>query len=415
MHKNEIKKNYEHYSKKYNRYFEDREISSPLEYLGASIQYNGSQLLTLEQFSYIMNFILNIMLQKIEARSIDSKMLIINAYDVKMEISFPDGIYFKQDKSRPILTLEKQGPLIRRLEYGSIHQNYILISINKMKLVFEGFLTFEKSFQAFFVQLDDPWNDYRSYYNSPIAGSLLFEISNNSFKTTLLSPLPLEDMEFPFPPVQSRLLKLSNNKLEMYEDYSSRILSIIKLCTRLSNAIINHVNSIPYLKDKRKVLKNAAYETTIYARINYFLQSLFHSISDKHHGSILIFGYKDKELKHISPGYIQMNIPFGRYFRELSQDFNKIMTMDEEKAEFDPLFLKLMTTINTIIGLSLLDGAIIFDDHMDVIAAGAILDVNVKDVDLEKGARHKSGKAFAEKTNTFAVVISQDGPISFYP
>ena len=52
---------------------------------------------------------------------------------------------------------------------------------------------------------------------------------------------------------------------------------------------------------------------------------------------------------------------------------------------------------------------------MNVIAAGAILDVEVENVALEKGARHKSGKAFAERTSTIAVVISQDGPISFYP
>ena len=67
---------------------------------------------------------------------------------------------------------------------------------------------------------------------------------------------------------------------------------------------------------------------------------------------------------------------------------------------------------NAIISLSKTDGAMIFDDSLNLISAGTFLKVEKNVIGLG-GARRKSAESFvSQQKDTLAIVISQDGTIS---
>ena len=70
---------------------------------------------------------------------------------------------------------------------------------------------------------------------------------------------------------------------------------------------------------------------------------------------------------------------------------------------------------NAIVSLSKTDGAMIFDQNLNLVLAGAFLKTK-SSASLSGGARRKSAEGFIkDNRGTIAIVISQDGSITILP
>lgn len=126
-------------------------------------------------------------------------------------------------------------------------------------------------------------------------------------------------------------------------------------------------------------------------------------ISEKRHGSILIFGY-DEEMNNealFHPGAIELEVPFLTFIQKYD------IKNKSEIFEIISMFKEL------IINLSNTDGALIFNKNLDLKAAGVFLKVEESSIGAG-GARKKSAEEFVKKIRKMGISISQDGPITFY-
>jgi len=143
------------------------------------------------------------------------------------------------------------------------------------------------------------------------------------------------------------------------------------------------------------------------------LKRILIKMSEAKHGTTLIFGFKGnpKDKNLFQPGAIELKIPYGSNLLEL--EFPRAIVSDDSKDK------KLIELINiyekAIISLSKTDGAMIFNQNLDLILAGAFLKTK-SSASLTGGARRKSAEGFIrDNPDTIAIVISQDGSITLLP
>lgn len=112
--------------------------------------------------------------------------------------------------------------------------------------------------------------------------------------------------------------------------------------------------------------------------------------------------------KLVGSGYIKLNIPFGKRFLRHFENGIRDEYVLKESGE-----VKIGLYTSAIITLSLIDGALIFDKELNLIAAGAILNVETDQISGNFGSRHKAGFAFCNQARTTVVcIISQDGTVT---
>ncbi|RJQ79197.1 MAG: hypothetical protein C4519_11160 [Desulfobacteraceae bacterium] len=148
-------------------------------------------------------------------------------------------------------------------------------------------------------------------------------------------------------------------------------------------------------------------------------------IVDFQHGGTLIFGIPSGELDAFifQHGAIKCNLSIGSTILRtikvdtlipVSYPSNGEETVLDRNLALLPMLVKALE--NGIADLSKTDGAVIFDDSLTVIAAGAFLKVT-RTASTVGGARVKSAESFVDANpDTFAIVISQDGMVrSIFP
>ncbi len=133
------------------------------------------------------------------------------------------------------------------------------------------------------------------------------------------------------------------------------------------------------------------------------LKNIVKRISNERHGSTLIFCY-DREIEieeYIHPGAIEIEVPLGTILdthKNLIKNTNQLL---KKYNDFEDLIVSLSNT----------DGALIFNDKIELIRSGVIFKVDIQ-TQGPGGSRHKSAEAFIKATNSCGFVISQDGRIT---
>ena len=138
------------------------------------------------------------------------------------------------------------------------------------------------------------------------------------------------------------------------------------------------------------------------------LTNIILRISETHHGSTIIFGFKGdiKNEEIFQPDAIELNIPYG----------DSLLKYARNKKEDQEILRIVVSYENAIVSLSKTDGAIIFDSNLNLVSVGTFFKVKTSATTLSSmgGARLKSAECFIENNiDTIAFVISQDGTIHF--
>ena len=107
-----------------------------------------------------------------------------------------------------------------------------------------------------------------------------------------------------------------------------------------------------------------------------------------------------------------MEIPYGSTLLKLTELDNPNSFFSEENQE---IFNCIEMYENAIVSLSKTDGAMIFNQKLDLILVGAFLKTK-SSASLSGGARRKSAEGFIiDNKGTMAIVISQDGTVTYLP
>jgi DNA integrity scanning protein DisA with diadenylate cyclase activity len=144
------------------------------------------------------------------------------------------------------------------------------------------------------------------------------------------------------------------------------------------------------------------------------LRNIFKKISEARHGTIMIFNFKgnsnDPSLFH--PGFIKVKLPYGTKLLELLEFDDPIKLLKKEKLE---LFDNIRKYEEAIVSLSFTDGAMVFDQNLDLIMTGAFLKIDSSS-SSPGGARRKSAEGFIiDNKETLGLVFSQDGTVTLLP
>ena len=107
-----------------------------------------------------------------------------------------------------------------------------------------------------------------------------------------------------------------------------------------------------------------------------------------------------------------MKLPYGTKLLELLEIESTIKLLKREKQR---LFDSIRRFEEAIVSLSFTDGAMIFDQNLDLIMAGTFLKIQSSS-SISGGARRKSAEGFIKNNKeTIGLVISQDGTVTLLP
>ncbi|MBI3716446.1 MAG: DNA integrity scanning protein DisA nucleotide-binding domain protein [Betaproteobacteria bacterium] len=154
------------------------------------------------------------------------------------------------------------------------------------------------------------------------------------------------------------------------------------------------------------------------------LDGLVSAITSQRHGATLVFNvdFDLGDQTRFYPGAMRTQIPLGALI--LDSYWNKwlgygacegtddeITTDTQNNVQAD----QLAAARRAVIGLSRNDGALVFDSNLSLVGAGVFLRAESASQG-PGGARHKSADSFvASNPHVLALVVSQDGPATFYP
>ena len=316
-------------------------------------------------------------LNKIEERPINSKFILISK-DSK-NLDWPSGVTFIRFDSQKLIDLSLSS-IKEYIGFASIHNIYLAINPiikNKsttIQLQLSGLLVFHKSIQ-YFVRKFEYWDLTSKVYLKDLGKlfrSIIFTLDNGK---VIVSSFNYEffclekGQIFNKTEVSELLFKI------MDEDYGAS-----GLFEKYSDEV----------GDTWDYMFNT-------------LKNIIRRISNERHGSTLIFCY-DREIEkeeYIHPDAIEIKVPLGTIL-----DTHKDLIKNR-----DQLLKKYKDIEDLIVSLSKTDGALIFNDKIELIRTGVIFKVDIS-AQGSGGARHKSAEAFINVTNTCGFVISQDGRIT---
>jgi len=355
-------------------------------------------------FLNILNDCLILSQQKIEERPILTKFI----FPSNKNLEWPKGVNFIPIQEVPTPSLGLSN-LKKFLEIGSEPNTFLVLKIVKNEnFVLKGFIFVEKSLNNLVFRIRQRTLRTNQEFIAELKGlynSIIFSIDNGKINACYLNRifLSIEKGMISSPP---DLLLETEIAIIISKKFHETLQSIPG--EDLSGLSIQEIYERSFDEERtKKVIRLAL----IQYRVSGSLTNIIKRISNARHGSTLIFGFdgniKDENLFH--PGAIELRIPFGSSFLKLENP--NIMPEPEDQD-----ILNLIESFeNAIVSLSKTDGAMVFDQNLNLVLAGAFLKTRSSG-SLSGGARRKSAEGFVRDNNkTIAIVISQDGSIKFLP
>ncbi len=325
----------------------------------------------------IINCCLILSMQKIEGKFVKFRFIIIDK--LKMDRYLPKGIVLISfdEELHTNLKLTQIKKYLAASEDPNIAIVLNISNEEKQKNIkIIGLLIFQESIQKFSSQFK-LWELTPEKYEQSLGSiynSLLIEIENRKVLLSFFN---------------RRLLEIENGIITYRTNISHFISRLFERSDFLLLIEEYEEQGLPYLFDE------------------YY--SIFHeiifNISNDRHGAILIFCYEGdiNDENYFHPGAINVKVPILSFLKDKKypitnkKDIKNIIKMYRD----------------VIISLSKTDGALIFNNNLDLISAGAFLKVEESSIAIG-GARRKSAEAFVKKIKKMGVSISQDGNIHLY-
>ncbi len=325
----------------------------------------------------IMNCCLVLSMQKIEEKAIKTRLIIID--ELKMDRAWPkDTVFIRFDPE--LYTNLKLTQVKKYLAATEAPNIAIVLNTSNMenhkdiKLI--GLLVFKESIQKFASQFK-LWELNPEKYEEPLGciyNSLLITIDNGKLILSFLN---------------RKLFEIEKGLISYHPKISDFISRLFER-SRFYNIIEDYqVEGLPFLFDE------------------YY--SMFHeiifNISEGRYGAILIFCYEGEinDESYFHPSAINVKVPIVSFLQD-----KKYPIRDKEDIEDILNMYK-----DVIVSLSKTDGALIFNENLDLILAGAFLKVEESSIG-SGGARRKSAEAFLKKIKKMGISISQDGSILLF-
>lgn len=325
----------------------------------------------------IMNRCLVLSMQKIEEKAIKTRLIIID--ELKMDRTWPKDTVFIRFEPESYTNL-KLTEVKKYLAATEAHNIAIVLNASNMenqkdiKLI--GLLAFKESIKKFASQFK-LWELNPEKYEEHLGciyNSLLISIDNGKVILSFLD---------------RKLLEIEKGIIA-YRYKISEFIYRLFMRSRFYNLTEDYqLQGLPYLVDE-------------YYSI---FQEIIIKISDGRHGAILIFCYEGEinDESYFHPNAINVKVPIVSFLQD-----NKYPIRDKEDIKDILNMYK-----DLIVSLSRTDGALIFNENLDLILAGAFLKVEESSIGIG-GARRKSAEAFSKRIKKMGISISQDGSIHLF-
>lgn len=366
-----------------------------------------------EAFIKILNDCMVLSQQKIEDRPILTKFIFPNIR--KEFLEWPKGANYTPIKETSLPSLNSSN-LKKYIEIASGPNTFLVIELiktskennNNFSFMLKGFLFVEKSLNNLIFKIKQKSlkanqvisGELKRLYNSVIFSINDKKINASYFNRTFLT-------------IQKGMISSPPDLLleaELIITYSTRLNEKLQDISKkgwIDSSLNKIFETFLDIIDLKKGFRMAL----IQYRLVQSLANIIIKISEARHGSTLIFGFngepKDEDL--FQPGAIELKIPFGSRFLRLENPNYRPEPKDQDRIN------SIESYENAIVSLSKTDGAMIFDLNLDLVLAGTFLKTK-SSASLSGGARRKSAEGFiTDNHGTIAIVISQDGSITYLP
>lgn len=350
-----------------------------------------------EIFIKILNDSIILSLQTIEDRPISTKFLFPNMKNGTS--NWPKGVKFipVEELSLPNINLQN---LKRFFEMASDFNTFLIINFsendkNESEFNFTGFMFVEKSLNNLIFKSELERVELKQKNLKEPLGclydSVIFSIDKGRVKVSYLNE--------PFITIEKGTI-LEAPKFDIESGFVAILSSGVK------DRIQKMIN-----KTDLPVKKRITIMQLILDKIRESLKKIVLKISEARHGSTLIFNFEGdvNNEKDFQPDPIKIEVPYGSTLLRLAELTDPISFRSKEAQE---IYNTVEMYENVIISLSKTDGALIFDQHLDLVLTGAFLKSKTS-ASLSGGARRKSAEGFVrDNKNTMAITISQDGNIT---
>jgi len=362
-------------------------------------------------FLKILNDCIILSQQKIEGRNISTQFLFPNLK--KEQYNWPKGVEFVEIENISFHSLDLES-LKKYLEMAT-GNTYLVIDISKELFILKGFMFINKSMSHFASTLNKRFS---------IGGQDLSKQNNCLFNSVIFS---IEKGRVSLSYINDTFLIIENGLLmpkDFYEFEIHWILEISQKVSKKRRSILGEkyqwfsTNELVKIYKNEKLDKDSRQSIEKYIISEEFivesLRNIINKISEARHGTIMIFNFKgnsnDPSLFH--QGFIKVKLPYGTKLLELLEIDDPIKLLKKEKQELMDIIRKYE---EAIVSLSFTDGAMVFDQNLDLIMTGAFLKIKSSS-STSGGARRKSAEAFIkDNKETIGLVFSQDGTVTFTP
>lgn len=364
-----------------------------------------------EVFLKILNDCIILSQQKIEGRYISAQFLFPNLK--RKNYKWPKGVEFVEIENINFHSLDLET-LKKYLEIAT-GNTFLVIDISKELFILKGFIFINKSIRHFASTINKRdsigGQDFKKQNNS-LFNSVIFSIENRRVSISYINDT--------FLIIENGLLKPEN----FYEFEIHWILEISRMFNKKRKSMLGEkyqwfsTNELSKIYKNEKLDDKSRYRIEMYILAEDFivesLRNIIKKISKARHGTIMIFNFNEdiNDLNLFHPGFIKVKLSYGTKLLELLEIENALKFLQREKQE---LFDIIRNYEEAIVSLSFTDGAMIFDQNLDLIMTGAFLKIKSSS-SSQGGARRKSAEGFIkDNKETIGLVFSQDGTVTLVP
>lgn len=349
-------------------------------------------------FIKILNDCFILSLQKIEDRLISTKFLFPSKEDDTF--NWPKGVMFIPIEELSLNNIDLQN-LKKFLEMAGDSNTFIVMDIsennqNESIFILKGFMFVEKSLNNLIFKSEQERIELKQENLEILLGclydSVIFSIDNGRVIASYLNEpfITIEKgtiFETPQFDVQGGLVTISSEGVK----------------ERLQNRLD---------RDDIPIMNRVVVNSLITNKISESLRNILLKIRSGRHGSTLIFNFDGdiNDDKAFQPNAIKVKIPYGNSLLKLTELTDR-ESFSSNKAQ--QIYKTIEMYENAIISLSKTDGALIFNQFLDLVLVGAFLKSKIS-ASLSGGARRKSAEGFVrDNQKTMSIIVSQDGNITF--
>ncbi len=364
-----------------------------------------------EVFLKILNDCIILSQQKIEGRYISTQFVFPN---LKIEkYKWPKGVEFVEIDNINFHYLDLET-LKKYLEMAT-RNTFLVIDISKELFILKGFMFINKSMRHFASTINK---------SDSIGGQDFSKQNNCLFNSVILS---IENGRVSLSYINDTFLIIENGLLmpkKFYEFEIHWILEISRKFSKKRRSMLGEKYQWFSMKELVKIYKNekldedSRHSIEIYILAEDFivesLRNIIKKISEARHGTIMIFNFNGEinDLNLFHPGFIKVKLPYGTKLLELLEIENTNKFLKRENQELLGIIRKYE---EAIVSLSFTDGAMVFDQNLDLIMTGVFLKIKSSS-SSPGGARRKSAEGFIkDNKETIGIVFSQDGTVTLLP